>query len=48
MGEWIFIKFSGYDKRHNLEHFGDDPLNPLDTGAIFFLFSGSVFINNII
>ena len=31
---------------NNLEHIGDDLLNPLNTGFIF-LFSGSVFANNI-
>ena len=47
--EWIFMKFSGYvdyDTRNNLEHFGGDAFNPLDTGFIF-LFSGSLFISNI-
>ena len=45
----IFIKFPRsvhYDMRNNLEHFGDDAFNPLNTGFIF-LFSGSVFATNI-
>ena len=48
--EWIFMKFSwyvGYDTRNNLEHFGDDRFNHSDTW-FFFLFSGSVFVGNII
>ena len=35
-----------YDMRNNLEHFGDYAFNFLNTGSIF-LFSGSVFVTNI-
>ena len=44
------MKFSGYvsyDTRNNLEHFWDDRFNPLGIGFPF-LFSGSVFVGNII
>ena len=49
MDEWIFMKFPeqvGYVTRNNLEHFGDDRFNPLETGFLF-IFSGSVFVDNI-
>ena len=42
----MFMKFSGYfgyDTRNNLEHFGDDRFNPLDTG-FFFLSPGSCLL----
>ena len=32
--------FDRYDIRNNLEHFGDDAFNPLNTGFIFFYFLG--------
>ena len=44
--KWIFMKYSGYDTRDNLEHFWDDQFNPLGLGFLF-LFSGSVFVSNI-
>ena len=33
-----FSGYVGYDTRNNLEHFGDDRLNPLGIGFIFFIF----------
>ena len=36
--KWIFMKVSeefGCDTRNSLEHFGDDPFNPLGTGLVF-------------
>ena len=41
-----FSGYVGYDIIKNLEHFGDDGCNPLDTGFLF-LFPGSVFVGNI-
>ena len=41
-----FSGYVGYDTINNLEHFGDDWCNPLDTGYPF-LFPGSVFVSNI-
>ena len=35
-----FSGYVGYDTRNNLEHFGDDRFNPLDTGFLFFYFLG--------
>ena len=40
-----FSGYVGYDTRENLEHFGGDRLNPLDTGFLF-LFSGPLFVGN--
>ena len=47
--EWIFMKFLrkfGHETRKDLEHFGDVAVNSFDPGSIF-LFSGSVFVSNI-
>ena len=42
-----FSEYVRYDMRNNLEHFGDDGFNPLNTWFSF-LFSGPVFVTNII
>ena len=41
-----FSGYIGYKTRDNLEHFGDNRFNPLDTGFLF-LVSGSLSVGNI-